>query len=70
MPNRTMTLSLDEDDWEAIQAEIARRQAASHAAYGETLLPEGDSCLAGALIAEMVRDLEDYRSLYNASHPK
>lgn len=62
---RRMELLLDDDDFDAIQAEITLRQVRDHRAYGETLLPEGESNLSGALLAEVVRDLNDYRDLAN-----
>lgn len=66
MATRRMTLELDEADYDAIQAEIARRQARSRAIDpgGPTLLPDGESDLAGAILAECVRDLDDYRALH------
>ena len=60
-----MTFVVDEDDYSTIQAEIAKRQA-----EGRTgVLPEGESDLVGSHIAEMIRDLDDYRSLYDRDHP-
>lgn len=64
----TITLTLDEDDERTIQAAIAEYQRRHHAAFGETILPEGESCMAGAIIAELVRDLNEYRDLWNAEH--
>ena len=59
----TMTLILDQLDYDAIQEEIAHRQARSRAICPEspTILPDGESNLAGAIVAEMVRDLREYR---------
>ena len=62
----TMTLVLDEDDYRDIQAEIALRQARG----GAAMLPDGDSNLAGAYIAEAVRDLTDYRDLFSADRQR
>ena len=58
-----MTLELDNLDYATIQWEIAYRQARSRLIdpKGPTLVPDGESCLAGALIAECIRDLTDYR---------
>lgn len=59
-------LELDEIDYEIIQNEIAHRQARSRAlGLTETLLPDGDSNLAGAIVAECVRDLNDYREMHD-----
>ncbi|WP_152051588.1 hypothetical protein [Tautonia marina] len=64
-----MTLELDEDDYRIIQAEIACRQRRSREAFpGEpTLLPEGESSLAGAILAEVIRDLDEYRDRHDAN---
>jgi hypothetical protein len=64
---RAITLTLDEADWNAVQAEFARRQAFRDK-QGNTL-PDGDSNLAGAMVAEVVRDLDEYRSHYAKEHP-
>jgi hypothetical protein len=60
---RTITLVLDDLDYDLIQAEFSHRQVRSRTIdpTGETIVPEGDSNLAGALVAEIVRDLHDYR---------
>lgn len=62
---REMLLLLDEDDFDAIQAEITLRQVRSRRIdpTGPTILPEGDSNLAGAILAECCRDLIDYRDM-------
>ena len=62
----TMTLTLDELDYAAIQKEIAGRQERSRAIDpdGPTIVPDGNSCLAGAILAECCRDLIDYRDKY------
>jgi hypothetical protein len=69
---RTLTLTLDEDDFATLNAEIALRQARSRLVdpAGPTLMPEGDSCLSGALLAEAVRDLQEYREVWDAEHPR
>lgn len=63
---RHLVLVLDAADHDAIQAELARRQAGSRAVDpdGPTLVPEGESNLAGALLAECVRDLDEYRAIH------
>lgn len=65
---RTITLVLDEDDWNTIQGEIARKQ--SFRDGDGPILPEGTSNLAGACIAEAIRDLEEYRAIWEAEHPR
>jgi len=62
-----MTLELDELDYETIQTEITKRQLQTRWPDGGTVVPDGNSCLAGALIAEMIRDLDEYRALYARS---
>lgn len=59
---RTITLELDEDDWNAIQKEIAIRQ--SRRDKDGPLLPDGESNMVGAMLAEVVRDLEEYRAAW------
>lgn len=61
---RTITLVLDDLDYDAVQAEFARRQLCRDA-HG-VILPDGESNLSGALVAEMIRDLRDYRDLFEA----
>ncbi len=55
-------LYCDEDDYAAIQEEFARRQAQGRD------LPDGESCLRGAMVGEIVRDLVEYRELWEAEH--
>lgn len=72
-PNlRRIDLILDDDDFDAIQAEITHRQVRSRAIDpdGPTILPDGDSNLAGAILAEVVRDLNDCRALREKEHPR
>lgn len=66
---RKMELLLDDLDFDTIQAEIAHRQARSRliAPNSPTILPDGESNLAGAIIAECVRDLAEYRTLWEAN---
>lgn len=68
MPKRIMTLELDELDYDTIQQEITHRQARSRAIApnSPTILPDGDSNLAGSIFAECCRDLIEYRDLYDA----
>lgn len=73
MKTRQIILELDDDDWQTVQDYIADFQAASakiSAMSGNggsgTILPEGDSNLAGAIMAECVRDLLEYRQLFDA----
>lgn len=56
-----LVLELDQSDFDTIQNEIALRQMRSRKIDpdGPTILPEGASCLAGTLIAEAIRDLND-----------
>ena len=61
---RTITLELDEDDWDSIQGEIARRQV--NRDKDGPLLPDGESNMVGAMLAEAVRDLQDYRAIWQA----
>lgn len=64
---RTIVLECDEDDWNAIQNELALRQARrdEHGA----MLPDGESNLPAAILAECCRDLIDYRALFDAPNP-
>lgn len=72
MPNRRIELILDDLDFDTIQAEITHRQVRSRAIdpTGPTILPDGDSNLAGAILAEVVRDLAEYRAIYNEQRPR
>lgn len=63
---RTITLELDEDDWNTIQGELARQQAFRDASG--PILPDGTSNMAGAIIAEAIRNLEEYRALWESEH--
>lgn len=67
MAKRTILLELDQDDWDTIQNEFAKQQA--NRDEDGPLLPDGTSNLAGAMLAEAIRNLDEYRSLYNAEHP-
>lgn len=63
---RTITLELDEDDWNTVQNEFARQQRFRDA-DGPILL-DGTSNLQGAMVAEAIRNLEEYRSMWEAAH--
>lgn len=56
-------LDLDEIDAADVNAEFALRQKCRDA-HGQ-VLPDGESNLAGAMVAEMVRDLREYRIMYD-----
>ena len=64
---RTIVLELDEDDWNTIQGEFARQQSCRDK-HGP-LLPDGESNLVGAMVAEAIRDLEEYRASWEAQNP-
>lgn len=68
MSIRKMKLTLDELDYTVIQEEIAYRQARSRLIdpNGPTILPDGESCLVGAILAEVVRDLREYRNIFES----
>lgn len=62
---RMILLELDEADWNTIQNEFASRQSDRMSdGKGGTIpiLPEGESNDAGAMVAEIIRDLEEYRA--------
>lgn len=60
---KKLTLVLDDDDDRAVQAAIAERQRDSRWPDG-VMLPEGESDLPGAIIAEICRGYVDYRAFY------
>jgi hypothetical protein len=68
---RRIELILDDDDFNTIQAEITHRQVRSRAIAPDspTILPDGDSNLAGAILAECCRDLIEYRALWEKERP-
>lgn len=70
MLNRTrqIILEVDYDDFDAIQKEIAHRQQRCRDEEG-VVLPDGDGNLAGRIVAEIVRDLWDYRAIWEREHP-
>ena len=55
-----LEIIMDEDDYRDLQKEFARRQARSQP------LPEGESDIRGAMIGEIVRDLVEYRWMWNS----
>lgn len=57
-------LLLDEPDAAAVNEEFALRQKCRDA--DGQVLPDGESNRVGAMVAEMVRDLREYRSMYAA----
>ncbi|MEQ8636879.1 hypothetical protein [Gimesia maris] len=52
---RTITLEVDDIDFDTIQKEFTSRQAIRRP------LPDCESNLTGAMVAEIVRDLVEYR---------
>jgi hypothetical protein len=68
MAKRTITLVLDELDYDAIQNEFAKMQAIRD--EDGPLLPDGESNLEGGMVAEIVRELNAYRSIWEAEHPR
>ena len=66
--NRTLVLSLDDEDYNTIQKEIARRQLRRDT--NGVIVPDGSSNLSGAILAECIRDLDEYRALYECEHPR
>lgn len=67
MTQRSILLLLDELDYDTIQNELARRQAVRFPDGTGPIVPDGDSNLAGAMLAEAIRDIDEYRSIFNAS---
>lgn len=64
---KTLTLQLDDLDYDTIQAEIAHRQQLDYRPDGP-LRPDGESCVAGTYLAECIRDLLEYRLLWLEDH--
>jgi hypothetical protein len=74
---RTIILEVDENDYDIIQKYFSDFQMSSakiHALSGKgetgSILPKGESNLAGVLVAECVRSLFEYLDLWNLEHPK
>lgn len=63
---RTIILELDEDDWNTVQNEFSRQQRFRD--EDGPILPDGTSNLQGAMVAEAIRNLEEYRSMWEAAH--
>lgn len=66
---RVLSLELDIDDWDTIQSEIAHQQAVARV-DGVIISAEGDSNIVGAMLAEAIRDLVQYRTWWEAEHGK
>ena len=64
---RQIILELDEDDWNTIQSEFARQQRCRD--KDGVILPDGTSNLPGAMLAEAIRNLEEYRAMWEAANP-
>jgi hypothetical protein len=58
--NRTIELELDEEDYDAVQDAIALYQSLARVPGYPTILPDGDSNLAGAILAQICRGWADY----------
>ena len=56
---KTIILELDEIDYQDVMSEIARHEAMSP-------LPDGRGNVNGRVVAELVRDLREYRDLYDS----
>jgi len=63
---RCVVLELDEDDWNTVQNEFARQQRFRD--KDGPILPDGTSNLPGAMVAESIRNLEEYRSMWEAAN--
>lgn len=61
MKTYTITLELDEDDY--------RDWIDESATYDESMLPDGDSNREGAIVGEIIRSLQEYRSLWEKDNP-
>lgn len=61
---RRIELILDELDWDVIQNEMARSQACRD--EDGPILPDGESNLPGAILAEAIRSLNEYRDLFSS----
>ena len=59
-PTRTITLTVDETDYDRIMSAVARYQA-SHRVDGELMVPDTDGGdLLGAIVSEMISHYEEY----------
>jgi hypothetical protein len=61
---RKIELLVDDDDFNAIQKEFALRQVQDRG------LPDSEegASLAGRMVAEIIRDLKEYRELWRSEH--
>lgn len=68
---REIVLELDNEDFDSIQGFLADYQRTSRkiAPNKPTILPDGDSNLAGAIMAECVRELLELRVYFKHDHP-
>lgn len=57
----TLNIELDQLDYDCIVATVARYQVTHRWDDGQLMLPEGESSVAGAVLAEICRDYEEYR---------
>jgi len=69
MATRTITIEVDELDEATILNTIAKYQAKSHAAGGENWLPEGESDIRGATLAEICRAYQEYHDTWKPRLP-
>jgi hypothetical protein len=56
---RTITVQVDELDYEAIHRVIAEYQRSNRWPEGDTLVPEGEGDLGGRILAEVCRGYEE-----------
>jgi hypothetical protein len=62
MASRTLTLTLDEEDYAVVLNALARRQAFGRAIDGERMPKETESDRAGAALVEICRWFNEYLS--------
>lgn len=67
MSQRTILLLCDEADFNTIQNELAQRQAFRFLDGSGPVIPDGDSNLPAVMMAEAIRDLNEYRSMFNVN---
>lgn len=68
MSTTTITLECDELDAATINAAIADWQVRTRWASGSVMLPDGEGNLAGRIVAELIRGLNEYREMYDSEH--
>lgn len=56
---KKLTFEVDYLDFAAILDAIAKYQADHHAAFGETILPDGDGDMRGRILAEICRGYDE-----------